>query len=98
MSIFESVEDIAMVLAGPHNPVPEGSKFTLAQLREVRWNNHLSKSERGQYLQSARALLAEFKLYPRRDVIAGWPTPSKPIEVLQASAPCEPFAKREVDR
>ncbi len=48
--------DIARAIEGPHRPVPEGSRFTLEELRDVRWNR-LTEQERGARLNEAQAVL-----------------------------------------
>ncbi|MGH6782277.1 MAG: hypothetical protein ACREB5_09245 [Sphingomonadaceae bacterium] len=49
-------DEIAMIIVGPHNPVPAASPYTLEQLRKVRWENHCTDAERNQARASAKAL------------------------------------------
>lgn len=55
-------EQIARCIIGPREPVPETSKFTLEQLRDVRWD-YATKAERGNALWAAEAILREIEKY-----------------------------------
>lgn len=57
LSSGEARERIARCIVGPHKPVPFGSKFTLEELREVRWNNS-DGLERALAISAADAILA----------------------------------------
>lgn len=48
---------LAMAANGPVNPLPEGSSVTLEQLQEIRWNQHLTESERKERLEQVRRIL-----------------------------------------
>lgn len=58
---MELRERIARAINGPWSPVPEGSKFSLEQLREARWG-WLSEQERGARLCEADAVIREFEV------------------------------------
>lgn len=58
MRMPETIE-VAMAINGPWLPVPKDSKFSLEQLRSVRWNQ-LSKQEQGSRLMEAKAVLRLF--------------------------------------
>ncbi len=49
-------EKVAKCIIGPRNPVPDSSKFTLYQLRQVKWNA-ASESEKSDALWAADAIL-----------------------------------------
>lgn len=51
---------LALCLAGPFNPVPEGAPCTLEELRRVNWDR-MSRQERSALEWRARALLAEIE-------------------------------------
>lgn len=51
------VEKVAKAINGPFHPVPEGSLFTLDQLRDVRWQQ-INGAERKLCLASARAAIS----------------------------------------
>lgn len=54
---YELIKEVAKAIEGPHKPVPEGSKFSLYHLREVRWSM-LSESDKGCRLNEAQSALA----------------------------------------
>lgn len=56
----ELIEAMAKAINGPHLPVPATSKFTLDQLRYVRWSA-LSNSERQSKLNEAKAALTIYR-------------------------------------
>ncbi|KAB2728212.1 hypothetical protein [Brucella anthropi] len=51
------VEKVAKAINGPFHPVPEGSLFTLDQLRDVRWQQ-INGAERNLCLASAQAVIS----------------------------------------
>lgn len=51
------VEKVAKAINGPFHPVPEGSLFTLDQLRDVRWQQ-INGAERNLCLASAQAAIS----------------------------------------
>lgn len=51
------VEKVAKAINGPFHPVPEGSLFTLDQLRDVRWQQ-INGAERNLCLAGAEAAIA----------------------------------------
>ncbi|EXL06244.1 hypothetical protein BG46_15920 [Brucella anthropi] len=51
------VEKVAKAINGPFHPVPEGSLFTLHQLRDVRWQQ-INGAERKLCLASAQAAIS----------------------------------------
>lgn len=55
---MDEVERMARAIEGPHFPVPEGSKYTLDELRAHRWAG-LTTQKRGERMTQARAALAE---------------------------------------
>lgn len=54
------VEELAMAIEGPHKPVPDGSRYTLAELRINRWS-WLSDAEKAERKAQARSALAMFR-------------------------------------
>lgn len=50
-------EAVARCIIGPRRPVPAGCRWTLEELRAVRWN-HATPSERADALSAADAILA----------------------------------------
>jgi hypothetical protein len=48
---------LAMAANGPVIPLPDGSPFTLEQLQDIRWNRHLTESERNERLEQVRRVL-----------------------------------------
>jgi hypothetical protein len=48
---------LAMAASGPVTPLPEGSTVTLEQLQEIRWNRHMTNSERLEQLENVRRIL-----------------------------------------
>jgi hypothetical protein len=63
-----AILSIAMLLAGPHNPVPPSSPFSLEELREVRWDRHLDDAARWSFTSAAMALVEEYALIARPEV------------------------------
>ena len=53
----ELIEKVAKAINGPFHPVPEGSLFTLDQLRDVRWQQ-INGAERNLCLASAQAAIS----------------------------------------
>jgi len=54
------VERVARAITGPYRPVPEGSPFTLDDIRHRRWRL-LTEQERAERMTQARAALAAMK-------------------------------------
>lgn len=54
------VEKVAKAINGPFHPVPEGSLFTLDQLRDVRWQQ-INGVERNLCLASAQAAISTIR-------------------------------------
>lgn len=54
------VEKVAKAINGPFHPVPEGSLFTLDQLRDVRWQQ-INGAERKLCLASAQAAISTIR-------------------------------------
>lgn len=54
------IEELAMAIEGPHKPVPDGSKYTLAELRVNRWL-WLSDAEKAERMAQARSAIAMFR-------------------------------------
>jgi hypothetical protein len=52
----QDVLRVAMAIEGPHLPVPPTCRYTLQELREVRWE-YLSPSEQKLRLQEAKAAI-----------------------------------------
>jgi hypothetical protein len=50
---LETVPKLARVLAGPNEPLPEGYKYTLDELQEIKWTRILTEQERGTFLHQA---------------------------------------------
>ena len=50
-------EEIALIILGPRNPLPETSPFSLADLRQVRWDA-VSRADQSDALWAADAILA----------------------------------------
>lgn len=48
---------LAMAANGPVTAPPEGSPYTLEQLQDIRWNKHLTNSEREERLEQVRRVL-----------------------------------------
>jgi hypothetical protein len=57
MANKELIEKVAKAINGPFRPVPEGSLFTLDQLRDVRWQQ-INGAERNLCLASAQAAIS----------------------------------------
>ncbi|WP_043062332.1 hypothetical protein [Brucella anthropi] len=53
----ELIEKVAKAINGPFHPVPEGSLFTLDQLRDIRWQQ-INGAERNLCLASAQAAIS----------------------------------------
>lgn len=51
------VEKVAKAINGPFHPVPEGSLFTLDQLRDIRWQQ-INGAERNLCLAGAQAAIS----------------------------------------
>ncbi len=51
------VEKVAKAINGPFHPTPEGSLFTLDQLRDIRWQQ-INDAERKLCLSGAKAALS----------------------------------------
>lgn len=54
------VYEIALAINGPYNAVPEGSKYTLKELREYRWENQTTPDEKSKCLWAAKSVLELF--------------------------------------
>ena len=54
------IEQVARVIIGPREPVPEGSQYSLETLRVIRWD-HAENSLRNDALWAARAILPIIK-------------------------------------
>ncbi|QIC52859.1 hypothetical protein [Brucella phage EF4] len=54
------VEKVAKAINGPFHPVPEGSLFTLDQLRDVRWQQ-INDVERSLCLAGAKAAISTIR-------------------------------------
>ncbi len=50
------IERVARAIVGPHRPVPDGSPYTLDQLRAVRWGQ-ANSTEQQNALNEARAAI-----------------------------------------
>ena len=50
------LEALAKAMNGPHLPVPGDSKHTLAELRDIKWQN-IGKGDRQNFLNQAAAVL-----------------------------------------
>lgn len=57
MTHIELIEKVAKAINGPFHPVPEGSLFTLDQLRDVRWQQ-INGAERKLCLAGAEAAIS----------------------------------------
>ena len=51
------VERVARAIVGPHLPVAPGSQWTIENLRDIRWREHLNDGERNLALAQACAAL-----------------------------------------
>ena len=60
MTDEELIEQVARVIIGPREPVPEGSQYSLETLRVIRWD-HAENSLRNDALWAARAILPIIK-------------------------------------
>ena len=60
---YDRVLEVAKLIAGPHRNHQTGG-FTIEQLREVRWQRHLSPSERHQFIAGALALFRAGMITP----------------------------------
>ncbi|WP_043062973.1 hypothetical protein [Brucella anthropi] len=60
MTHIELIEKVAKAINGPFHPVPEGSLFTLDQLRDVRWQQ-INGAERNLCLASAQAAISTIR-------------------------------------
>lgn len=65
------VEKVAKAINGPFHPVPEGSLFTLDQLRDVRWQQ-INGAERKLCLASAQAAIST--------ILAALQEPDQPMQ------------------
>ena len=54
--VIGMVERVARAIVGPHRPVPDGSPYTLDQLRAVRWGQ-ANSTEQQNALNEARAAI-----------------------------------------
>ncbi|WGG61818.1 hypothetical protein [Brucella intermedia] len=54
------VEKVAKAINGPFHPVPEGSPYTLDQLRDIRWQQ-INGAERKLCLASAQAAISTIR-------------------------------------
>lgn len=64
------VERMAKAIVGPHNPVPTGSRFSLLDLREVRWSNLTLQDQGYARIQARAALAAQEQSPPQADLVA----------------------------
>ncbi len=54
------VEKVAKAISGPFHPVPEGSPYTLDQLRDIRWQQ-INDVERKLCLSGAKAVITTIR-------------------------------------
>lgn len=54
------VEKVAKAINGPFHPVPEGSPYTLDQLRDIRWQQ-INDVERKLCLSGAKAVISTIR-------------------------------------
>lgn len=54
------------IIGGPWAPLPEGSKYTLEQIQNHRFEKHLSSQERSAARQAAMAILRDYDLVPKK--------------------------------
>lgn len=57
MRVDQLIERVAKAIEGPHLPVPDSSRYTLDELRDVRWRA-LSRQDQSIRLNEARAAIA----------------------------------------
>lgn len=60
MASKELIEKVAKAINGPFCPVPEGSLFTLDQLRDIRWQQ-INEMERKLCLAGAEAAISTIR-------------------------------------
>lgn len=75
---MNQIEKVARAIIGPHEPVPASSRYTLDELREVRWRQ-ITSDERSMALREAKAAIAAMQ-----------PAPQEPVAWLYAH-PDDPF-------
>lgn len=64
---MNQIEKVARAIIGPHEPVPASSRYTLDELREVRWRQ-ITSDERSMALREAKAALAAMQPAPQEPV------------------------------
>jgi len=61
---MNQIEKVARAIIGPHEPVPASSRYTLDELREVRWRQ-ITSDERSMALREAKAAIAAMQPAPQ---------------------------------
>lgn len=64
---MNQIEKVARAIIGPHEPVPASSRYTLDELREVRWRQ-ITSDERSMALREAKAAIAAMQPAPQEPV------------------------------
>ena len=64
---MNQIEKVARAIIGPHEPVPASSRYTLDELREVRWRQ-ITSDERSMALREAKAAIAAMQPAPHEPV------------------------------
>ena len=65
---MNQIEKVARAIIGPHEPVPASSRYTLDELREVRWRQ-ITSDERSMALREAKAAIAAMQPAPQEAVM-----------------------------